>query len=211
MSGDGPWREPDPRSVPDRGGIDANESDRREAREGCDALVVVDVQQGFDDPAWGERNNPDAEERIARLLDFWRASDRPIVHLRHDSTEFDSPLRPDRPGNASKPEVEPKEGEAVLGKEVNSGFVRTDLEARLHGVGAERVTLVGLTTDHCVSTTARTAANLGFETVVVTDATATFDREGPSDVELSARESHDAALAHLHEEFASIVDTADLL
>ena len=69
----------------------------------------------------------------------------------------------------------------------------------------------GVKTDHCVSTTARTAANLGFETVVVTDATATFDREGPSDVELSARESHDAALAHLHEEFASIVDTADLL
>jgi hypothetical protein len=145
VSGDGPGREPDPRSVPDRGGIDANESDRREAREGCDALVVVDVQQGFDDPAWGERNNPDAEERIARLLDFWRASDRPIVHLRHDSTEFDSPLRPDRPGNASKPEIEPKEGEAVLGKEVNSGFVGTDLEARLHGVGAERLTLVGLT------------------------------------------------------------------
>ena len=144
-------------------------------------------------------------------MDAWREADRPIVHLHRDSVEPDSPLRPDRPGNAFKPEAEPHDGEAVIAKEVNSGFVGTDLEARLHDAGAERVTLVGLTTDHCVSTTARTAANLGFETVVVTDTTATFGREGPSDIELSARESHDAALAHLHEEFATIVDTADLL
>jgi isochorismate hydrolase len=122
------------------GGIDRREEDRKRG-----ALLVIDVQQGFDDPVWGERNNPNAERRVAQLLDAWRASDRPVVHLRHDSTEHDSPLRPDRPGNAFKPEVEPKEGEAVLGKEVNSGFVGTDLEARLHGVGAERVTLVGLT------------------------------------------------------------------
>lgn len=176
-----------------------------------DAPMVVDIQRGFDDPVWGERNNSEAERRVGCLLDAWREADRPIVHLRHDSTEPDSPLRPNRPGNAFKPEVEPHDGEPVIVREVNSGFVGTDLEARLHDAGAERVTLVGLTTDHCVSTTARTAANLGFETVVLTDATATFDREGPGDIELSARESHDAAFAHLHEEFASVVDTTDLL
>ena len=198
-------------STAEPGRNDAQGRDPRGKNRERDALVVVDVQRGFDDPVWGERNNSEAERRVGCLLDAWREADRPIVHLHRDSVEPDSPLRPDRPGNAFKPEAEPHDGEAVLSKAVNSGFVGTDLEARLHDAGAERVTLVGLTTDHCVSTTARTAANLGFETVVVTDATATFDREGPSDIELSARESHDAALAHLHEEFASVVDTTDLL
>jgi len=180
-------------------------------RDDPTALVVVDVQQGLDDPSLGTRNNPDAEERIAVLLDAWRDRGQPIFHLRHDSTEPDSPLRPDRPGNAVKPEAEPRAGEPVLRKQVNSGFIGTDLESRLHDAGVERVVCVGLTTEHCVSTTARMASDLGFETVVVADATATFDREGPGDVRLSAHENHEAALAHLHEEFAVIVDTADLI
>lgn len=32
------------------------------------ALIVIDVQQGFDDPKWGRRNNPDAEGNISRLI-----------------------------------------------------------------------------------------------------------------------------------------------
>ena len=84
------------------------------------------------------------------------------------------------PGFDFKPEAQPLDGEPVITKDVNSAFIGTDLEARLREQGVEAVALVGLTTDHCVSTTARMAANLGFETWVLGDAMATHDRRGPT-------------------------------
>jgi len=63
----------------------------------------------------------------------------------------------------------------------------------------------------CVSTTARMAGNLGFTTYVVSDATATFDNMGPDGKRYGAELLHDVALADLHGEFATVVDTATIL
>lgn len=168
------------------------------------ALLLIDVQQGLDHPRWGARNNPDAEQRIRALLAAWRQAKWPVIHVQHMSQEPGSPLRRDAPGNAFKPEAMPRDGEPVFQKTVNSAFIGTELEAHLRREGIHALVLVGLTTDHCVSTTARMAGNLGFEVTVVDDATATFERIGPDGVRYSAEQMHRLALASLHGEFAQV-------
>src|ERR1700733_1644761 len=169
------------------------------------ALIVIDVQQGFDDPYWGERNNPDAEKKIAVLLSAWRKAKYPIIHFQHLSLESNSPLRKDRPGHAFKPEAEPEDSELIMTKHVNSCFIGTQLEETLRIGKLHTVVLCGLTTDHCVSTTTRMAGNLGFTAYVVSDATATFGKSLPDGTAFDADLVHRVALASLHKEFAEVM------
>jgi nicotinamidase-related amidase len=175
------------------------------------ALLLIDVQHGLDDPRWGARNNPNAERRIADLLAAWRAAGRPVIHVQHSSLEPRSPLREDAPGHAFKVEAVPMADEPVFRKHVNSAFIGTDLEGHLRAKGIEELVVVGITTDHCVSTTARMAGNLGFTVTVVEDATATFERRGPDGIHYSADLMHRVALASLHGEFATVRTTEDVL
>ena len=175
------------------------------------ALILVDFQQGFDDPSWGPRNNPDAERNAALLLDAWRTSGRPLVHVQHHSKEPGSTLRPGQPGVNFMPFVAPRENEPVMTKHVNSAFIGTSLESFLRDRSIGQVVIVGLTTNHCVETTTRMAGNLGFHPILVSDATATFDREGPDGVTWPAATIHAVSLANLHREFAEIATTDELL
>ena len=174
-------------------------------------LLVIDVQRGFDDPKWGRRNNPQAELNIRKLLEAWRATNMPIIHAQHCSKEPNSPLRPGFSGNEIKEIVAPLPKEPVLTKNVNSVFIGTNLESHLREKQASTLVIVGLTSDHCVSTTARMSANLGFKTYVVSDATATFDRTGPDGRTYPADDIHAVNLASLSGEFATIIDTQTLL
>ena len=175
------------------------------------ALLVIDVQKGFDAPGWGPRNNPGAEAAVARLLQAWRSAAWPVVHARHVSVEVGSALGPAQPGVEIKPEAEPREGEPLFQKSVNSAFIGTGLEEYLRSEGIESLVMVGLTTNHCVSTTARMAGNLGFRTFVVADATATFDRRGPDGTLHPAELVHEVELASLHGEFATVLTADDVL
>lgn len=175
------------------------------------ALLIIDVQQGFKDPSWGPRNNPQAEENIAQLLDLWRETNRPVFHIQHLSTNPQSPLRPNQPGCAFNALVKPLSHEPVIQKKVNSAFIGTNLQYLLDQQTLKTVIIVGLTTNHCVSTTTRMAANLGYQTYVVADATATFNMTSHDGKPYKAADVHAISLANLHQEFATIINTANLL
>ena len=178
------------------------------------ALIIIDVQQAIDDPRWarwGSRNNPQAEENITRLLAAWRAAQRPIIHVRHMSREPQSPYRPLQPGNEFKPQVAPQPQEQVVEKSTNSAFIGTTLETDLRGAQIDTLIIAGVITNNSVEATARMAGNPGFNTLVVSDATATFARADFNGVLRTAEEVHAMSLANLQDEYAAIVTTADIL
>jgi nicotinamidase-related amidase len=175
------------------------------------ALLVIDVQKGLDDPSWGKRNNPDAESNIALLLSEWRNQKLPVIHIRHCSVRPNSPLRPELPGNAFKDEAQPLPGEKQFTKSVNSAFIGTGLEQYLREQDISSLVIVGLTTDHCVSTSVRMAANLGFNVTLISDATAAFDRIGYDGVLYSAEDIHKINLISLDREFCNVRSTAEIL
>ncbi|WP_415949268.1 cysteine hydrolase family protein [Streptomyces sp. KLOTTS4A1] len=183
------------------------------------ALVVVDVQRGFDVPEfWGPRNNPAADENIATLIAAWQESERPVVFVRHDSDKPASPLRHGQEGNDFKAYVEERRGkgggpELLVTKSVNSAFYGTpDLHAWLKAAGIGQIALVGIQTNMCVETTARMGGNLGYDVLVALDATHTFDLAGPDGGQLTADELSYATAVSLHGGgFARVVRTAELV
>lgn len=176
------------------------------------ALILIDIQKGFDDIAYwgGQRNNPDAEKNAAELLKIWRENQLPIFHIQHCSSNPNSLLNALHPGNEFKEMVKPNIGEPVIKKNVNSAFIGTNLKQLLDEQKINTLVIVGLTTDHCVSTTTRMAGNFGFETFIVSDATATFNKTGVDGQAFSAELIHETALASLNGEFATVVKTAFL-
>ena len=168
------------------------------------ALIPIDVQHAFDLPA---SSNPAMEPNGLRLLAAWRAAGLPLIHVRHDSVKPGSPFAPGQPGNSLRPGFEPRGAEPLVTKSVNAAFIGTDLDLRLRRLGVTRVVLFGLTTDMCVSTTARVAANLGYHTVVVGDATACFDLVDADGRTIPATDLQRAHLATLHAEFATVMTT----
>lgn len=175
------------------------------------ALLLIDIQQGLDDPRHGERSTPEFEAKLKQLLSAWRKAGRPVVHVQHMSVEPDSLLRPELPGNAFKREALPKEGEPVFQKRTSCAFLGTGLEVHFRELGIEQLVVVGLTTDHCVSSTARMASDIGFKVTVVSDATAAHERRAADGSVIPAEEMQRASLASLNGEFATIKDTAELL
>ena len=176
------------------------------------ALIVIDVQRGFDDSEfWGRRDNPECEANIAALIDRWRTESWPLVYVQHDSDNPQSPLAPGTPGHAFK-DVITGRPDLLVRKSVNSSFHGSpDLAAWLQAEGIEQLVICGITTNHRCETTARLAGNLGFETWFVIDATHTFDRPGLDGRMIPAAEIAAMTAANLHGEFATVATTQTLL
>ncbi|MDR3497325.1 MAG: cysteine hydrolase family protein [Ancalomicrobiaceae bacterium] len=174
-------------------------------------LVIVDMQQGFDEPSWPRRWNRRVDENGLEVLAAFRASGRPVIHVRHDSVEPESSLRPDSPGNRFRPGFAPEQGEPVVPKSVNAAFIGTDLDLRLRRLAADSVVVFGITTDQCVSTTVRVGANTGWRMVLVEDACDCFDLPDGRGGTIAAESIHAAHVATLRFEFAEVVTTAEIL
>ena len=170
-------------------------------------LLPIDMQQAFDGPDWPKRWNTDVDANGLALLAAWRASGRPVIHVRHDSVQPGSSLAPGSPGNAHRPGFEPLHGETLVTKGVNSAFIGTDLDLRLKRLGAKHVVTFGISTDMCVSTTVRTGANMGWDMILVPDASDCFELPDGNGGVIPAIEIQRAHVATLAFEFCRTFPT----
>lgn len=175
------------------------------------ALIIIDVQKGFDFPSWGKRNNPQAEENIAKLIKTWKAKGRKVLYVQHMSKNPKSTLFPGQIGNEYKEIVAPEKGDIIFLKHVHSAFIGTDLEKFLRENKINQIVITGIATNFCVSTTARMGGDLGFDTYVVNDGTACFDKKDVNGELIPAETVHKVTLANINEEFGKIVNTKDLI
>lgn len=174
-------------------------------------LLIIDLQKAIDHPKWGRRGQPEVEANIARLLKSWRDSDRPIIHIRHDSLEPNSPYRPGQPHHDFKPEVLPLARELVIAKQTNSAFIGTDLHEHLIAIGTRELVITGVLLENSVEATVRMAGNLGFRVLLPSDAVASIDRTDHSGKHWSAEDVHALTLALLDGEYAAVTTTERII
>ncbi len=146
------------------------------------ALVVIDLQHGIAAMPVAPRSFDEVVKRTAQLAQVFRRKGSTVIWVRVDLHNFrrlivDQPMMdPDGPPLPPEsvelvPEVGKMPDELLITKRFWGAFDTTPLEAELHKLGIETIVLCGISTDIGVESTARSAATLGFNVVVVEDAT----------------------------------------
>ena len=175
------------------------------------ALIVIDVQKGFskhDIP--GERNNPECEANVEKLITSFREKNQPIVFVKHNSKSPTSVLFPGQEGNDFK-DIISGTPDLLVTKSVNSAFYgEPDLYSWLKSQEIEAVAICGIQTNMCCETTARMAGNLGLDTWFVLDATHTFAKTA-NGVKISAEDLAQTTAVNLSGEFAKVLSTQEAI
>lgn len=168
------------------------------------ALIIIDMQKGMSWPSSGDRNNPQAEENILRLLTAWRIAKAPVVFVRHLSRTVGSPFWPGQEGADFQSSLVPLPSDHVVEKNVPDALINSGLERWLRVREVVEVVVVGVSTNNSVEATSRTAGNLGFRTTVISDATFAFSKNDYDGVPRQASEVHAMALSNLDGEYARV-------
>jgi len=178
------------------------------------ALIIIDMQQAIDHfghAAAGTRSQANAEANTAKLLQAWRQSRWPVVHIRHSSKSASSPYHRGSPHFEFKPEVKPQAAEVVIIKQENCAFIGTDLEAQLRQQGVSELVVCGVLINHSVDATVRIAAALGFKVLLPADATAAMGLKTQAGDYVSAERMQDICLSNLSGEYAQITEVESVL
>ena len=176
------------------------------------ALIIIDVQKAFLEKDYPgiKRNNINAEFVCGNILNKWRENGLNVIHVRHSSTNPESKLHKSKPGFEFNDYVKPKNNEIVLTKNVNSAFIGTGLDEILKNLNINTLVIVGMTTNHCISSSVRMAGNLGYETFLISDSTACYNTKGLDGIEIDCEIIYEASIASLSGEFAEIISSREL-
>lgn len=175
------------------------------------ALIIIDVQDAIDCYSGSQRNNTDAEEVMASLLETWRSHGLPVVHVRHSSKFERSPYHCGSAYFSFKSQVMPASNEQVITKRENCAFVDTDLKQLLVEKGVSELVVCGVLTNHSIDATVRMASGLGFTVFVPHDATAASALMLLNGIHLSSEDVHWTFLSNLNHEYCMVCSSAEVI
>lgn len=199
--------------------VDMQYHDAAAGKGFCAALEAIDPGSCayFDD-----RNENQVVPTIARLIAAFRERSLAIVYLCLGAEQRDLSDMPPRmaswikdvekrsgihdifwrgnPLYAIREELAPAPEDVIVHKKTFGAFNSSDLEDVLRARGLDTLVIVGISTNCCVETTARDAADRGLAVVIVDEACADYDEP-----------AHDASLRAFHFNFGRVVRTADEL
>lgn len=170
------------------------------------ALLVIDMQEGMAERtrAGRERANPGAEAAVAGLLALFRDRGLPVLHVLHDDPDPRAPFRRDSPAGRPMDCAAPAAGEAVIWKRGSSAFAGTGLDAHLRRAGIARLVVVGAVAAFCVTSSVRSASDLGFQVILPSDALIGFDLPAHDGGRIAADEVLRVTLSLLGADFAQL-------
>ncbi len=176
------------------------------------ALLIVDIQNDYFPGGKMPLAGPvEAARQAARLLDFFRQTQRKIIHIQHIA------IRPSAtfflPGTAGVDfyaDVMPQRDETIIQKNFPNSFRDTPLLDELREKQVNRLFICGMQTNMCIDATTRAAADYGFECTVAADACAarnlTFDGQT-----VPAEQVHLAFLAALNGTYAKVLKVDQII
>ncbi len=174
-------------------------------------LIIINAQNGLFDGTQENRNNSEAEENIARLLNVWRSQKRNVIHVKHVSDNPNSIFFKNSSGSHFLKIAEPMNDEIVIEKSKSSAFANTNLLEILNQESCSEVILVGFTANECIDATAKDATALGFDTFVSSDATATFDLRDSNGKLFKADRIHRLTLVNINAFSAKVMTTDEII
>lgn len=176
------------------------------------ALLIIDMQMGMAvrTASGRARANPDAETQVADLLALFRGRGLPVVHVHHDDPDPTSLFRRGAAEGAPMPCAQPIAGEAVFWKSTSSAFAGTGLDAYLRRHGIDRIVLVGAVAAFCVTSTTRSASDLGFSVILPGDALIGFDIPAHDGGRIDAQTVLRVTLSLLGADFAQLVSAREV-
>jgi nicotinamidase-related amidase len=157
------------------------------------ALILIDLMPRAIALPLAPHSGDEVLERCLELADSFRSSGRPVVLVRVD-----------RPGVAEQPpgsdfvEGLVHDGDVLIVKQTIGSFQGTGLDEKLRALDVDTVVMAGLVTNMGVESTARAAADRGYEVEFVADAMSGL-----------AADEHEFAVTRIFPRFGEVRKTAD--
>jgi nicotinamidase-related amidase len=169
-------------------------------------LVIIDAQDEYIHGSLPAQDYKEVNVAISSLLDKYRKQNGHVVHVLHNTGSDEAAIfKPNGKLTKEMDGVEAIDGEPIVWKKHAGSFSETDLAQVVRKTGLKKLLLTGYMAHGCVSSTAREATTLGYETLVVEDGVGQRDMK-----DVPAAQVKKVALTEIDDMFGTVVKSSEI-